>query len=52
MGDAAVPSCSKGDGTRTGAGTMSNAYGPEGAESKVDITTSDKTNKTLMLVSY
>ncbi len=56
MGDAARPSCSEGNGAGTGARTSAKTRrdvdGPEKVVSKVDITTSDKTNKTLILVSY
>ncbi len=53
VGDAAGPGCSTGDsagtGARTGAGVRGDADGPEAAESKVDITTPDKTP---IMVSY
>ena len=52
MSDTSGPSCSEGDSARTGARTMGDAEGPEGTESKIDIITLDKTNKTPMLVSY
>ncbi len=45
--DAAGPDCGAGDSARTGAGTgaeaRGDADGPEAAEGKVDITTTDKT---------
>ena len=43
---------SEGDGAGTDAGIIGDADGPERAEGKVDIITSDKTNKTLILVCY
>ncbi len=56
MGDAAGPGCSTGDGAGTGFGmgarARGDADGPETVEGKVDIITPDKTNKTLILVSY
>ena len=52
MGDTAGPGCSKGDGAETGAGMISNVDGPKGVEGKIDITISDKTNKTPILISY
>ena len=52
MSDVAESGYNKGDGVGTGAGTMDNANEPKGAEGKIDITTPNKTNKTLILVSY
>ncbi len=56
MGNAAGPGYSKRDGTgtsaRTSARTIDDADGSEGAEGKIDITLSDKTNKTPILISY
>lgn len=43
---------SAGTGTKTVAGTRGDADGPEGSKGKIDITTLDKTNKTLILVNY
>lgn len=54
--DIARPDYSMGDnaemGAGIGAGVRSDMDGPDGAEGKVDITMLDKTNKTLILVSY
>lgn len=61
VGGPAGPSCNEGDGAETDAktgagivaGTSGDTDGSEGVESKiVDITMSDKINKTLILVSY
>ena len=52
IGDIAGPGCNERDGTRINARTINNADGLEGAEGKVDITTLDKINKILILVSY
>ncbi len=52
MGDAAGVNCSAEDDAGTGAGARGDADGPEAAEGKIDITMPDKTNKTLILVSY
>lgn len=55
MSDAAGLGCSEMDGTRTGAETAGvktiDDDGSEGAESKVDIITPDKTNKIPILIS-
>lgn len=54
--NAAGPDCSEGDGTRTSTemavGTRDDADGPKRTKDIVDITTSNKTNRTLLLVSY
>ena len=52
MGGAARPGYSEGDGVGTDTGSMGDADGLEGVESKVDIITPDMTNKTPILVSY
>ena len=52
VGNLVGPGSSGGDGARISTGTMGDADGLEGAKSKIDIITSDKNNKTLILVSY
>ena len=52
MGDATEPGYSEGNNIGTSAETMGDADRPKRVESKVDITTQDKTNKTSILVSY
>ncbi len=56
MDNAARPGCNKGDdtgtGAGTGAGTRDDMDGREGVKDKVDIITSDKTNKTSILLNY
>ena len=52
VGYIAGPDSSKMDGFWISTGTMNDTDMPEGAEGKVDITTSDKTNKTPILVNY
>lgn len=52
MDDAARPGCSEKDDAGTGTGTMGHIDGLERAKSKIDITIPNKTNKTLILVSY
>ncbi len=60
VGDVAGPVCNAGDGTgidtetnaETGAGVRGDVDGPERVEGKLDITTSSKTNKTPILMSY
>lgn len=52
MNNTARPGYTERDGVRTGAGTINNINGLEGAEGKIDIIMLDKTNKTSILVSY
>ncbi len=64
MSNAAWPSCNEGNGagigtgigartgTGTGVRTKDDTEGLEGMEDKVDIITSNKTNKSPILVSY
>ena len=52
MGDAIGPGYSERDMTGTGTWTIDDADGLEGAEGKIDIIMSDKTNKLPILVSY
>lgn len=55
MDNIAGPGCSEVDSAGTGVGTTNTETidnnGPEGAEAKIDITTSDKTNKIPILIS-
>ena len=51
MGEAARPTCSKRNGVGTSAGTMDDPDRLKGADGKINITTSDKTNKTPILVN-
>ena len=52
MSDAAGLDCSEGNGAETSAKTIDDADRSEGLEGKVNITTPNKTNKILILVSY
>ena len=52
MSDIAGPDYSKEDDAKTDAGMIDDTNRPEGAKSKVDITMSDKINKTPIIVSY
>lgn len=52
MGDVAGPGCNEGDSTGSDARTGGDVHRLERAKGKLDITTSDKTNKMPILVSY
>ena len=52
MGNVTELSCSEIDSVKTGAGTIDDADGLEGAKSKINIIMPDKTNKIPILVSY
>ena len=52
MNNTAGPGCSERDNARTNTRMIGDADRSEGAEGKIDITKSDKTNKTPILVCY